>query len=190
MPFMGIGRPVCASNNRPQGDPRVHCSNPVAASGRGWICLRQIAFVPNAGAMWASLPTGGCRRGARTAECRPYKRVRAGSADGRVPSLQAVAGGERGRQSAVPTSGCGRGASGQAIPMKGTGACPYRRGVTYYLLLITYYLLPITYYLLLVTCSLPFPCPAACSQECPGSGRRPRCGSPPRRSSAPGRRRR
>ena len=62
------------SKQSPAGrSSRVRCIAPVAASEPGWICLRQIAFVPNAGTLTLagkSVPYG--ERGTRTAGCRPY----------------------------------------------------------------------------------------------------------------------
>ena len=82
-----IGRPVCVTNNRPAGDPArwvtpVHgglfrrgaVAGGVVRSARSvvGICLRQIAFVPNAGRPVAA-PTGVQRRDVRGVEdAAPY----------------------------------------------------------------------------------------------------------------------
>ena len=70
----GVSRPVCAANNRPQGDPTGYVVLPRSRRRNpAGFALRQIAFVPNAGTLTLagkSVPYGG--RGTRTAGCRPY----------------------------------------------------------------------------------------------------------------------
>ena len=86
-------QPGLRSKQSPTGRySRVRCLYPPAALRPGWICLRQIAFVPNAGTLTPcgvrASPTGD-----GPADCRRYRlrgrqgAVPTGNADGRVPSL-------------------------------------------------------------------------------------------------------
>ena len=65
---------------------QLRCSDPAAASGCGWICLRQIAFVPNACGQIARA-TDGCVLSPRSRRRNP-----AGFACGKLRSFRTLAG--------------------------------------------------------------------------------------------------